>query len=90
MDQLHKCFENKHYPNLKEYVSQFGNINRDGSLCQYAMPGVDLEHWREISFQEYAATTRPEALILIDFINTHHRLPNWIRPFWIKSDYSAR
>ena len=78
MSQLFKCFENKHYPNLKEYVSQFGNIDLYGHLTQYCS-GVNPEHWVEISFAEFAGcVTRPEAFILIDFINTHKRLPNWI------------
>jgi hypothetical protein len=90
MNQLHKCFQNKHYPNLKEYISQFGNVNKSGSLCQYALPGVSLDHWEEISFAEFTTEAAPEALILIDFIYTHQRLPNWIRPFWVKLDYSCK
>jgi len=78
MNQLHKCFQNKHYPNLKEYISQFGNINKYGGLCAYAIPGVHPDHWEEISFAEYAAVATPEALFLIDFINNHKRLPNFI------------
>ena len=78
MNQLHKCFQNKHYPNLKEYVSEFGNINKGGSLCSYALPGANLDHWEEISFAEFAAAAAPEALVLIDFINAHKRLPNFI------------
>ncbi len=78
MSQLFKCFENIHYPNIKEYVSQFGNIETSGYLCSYALPGVDPKHWREISFSEFAGRARPEALVLIEFINTHKRLPNFI------------
>ncbi len=89
-EQLYKYFANKHYPNIKEYVSQFGNINLDGGLCRYALPGVHPEHWEEISSQEFAVRARPEALILIEFINVHKRLPNWILPFWIKLDYSRK
>lgn len=79
MSVLFKCFENKHYPNIKEYVSQFGNINRDGLLYRYCSPGIDLSHWREISFQEFIVSARPEAIDLINFISLHKRLPNYIR-----------
>jgi len=81
MNQLFKCYENIHNPNNKEYVSQFGNIDKYGHLTQYCS-GVHFEHWREISFAEFAGSvTRPEALILIEFINVHKRLPNWIKPY---------
>jgi len=78
MDQLHKCFENKYNPNIKEYVSQFGNVDRSGRVCRYSLPGVHVNHWREISFQEFAAVASPEALVIIEFINKHKRLPNFI------------
>jgi hypothetical protein len=78
MEQLYKCYENIHNTNLKEYVSQFGNINKDGHLVQYCR-GVHSEHWRQVSFQEFAGEARPEALVLIEFITHHKRLPNWIR-----------
>jgi hypothetical protein len=90
MEQLYKCFQNKHYPNLKEYISKFGNIEKSGYLIRYALPGVSMEHWEEISFAEFAGEAAPEALVLIEFINTHKRLPNWILPFWIKLDYSVK
>jgi hypothetical protein len=76
MDQLFKYFENTHHPNLKEYVSQFGNIDGFGHLTRYCK-GVHSEHWRRISVEEFEATASPEALILIQFINFHKRLPNW-------------
>jgi len=77
-EQLHKAFANKHYPHLKEYVSKFGNIRQSGGLVSYALPGVHPDHWYEIPFSEFAATAYPEALIVIEFINRHKRLPNFI------------
>ncbi len=75
MDQLHKCFENKHAPNIKVYISPFGNIERSGFLVYYGKPGVNLTYWDEISFQQFAEVAYPEALSLIDFIIKHKRLP---------------
>lgn len=77
-EQLYKCFANKHYPNIKEYVSQFGNIHTSGHIILYALPGVHPDHWIEIPFSEFAAIAYPEALVIIDFINNHKRLPNFI------------
>ena len=82
MDQLNKAYANKHYPNIKEYVSTFGNIDRCGHVCEYAAPGVHLDHWVEIPFSEFAAVAAPEALVIIEFIKTHNRLPNFITAHW--------
>ncbi len=79
MDQLHKCFENKHAPNIKVYVSPFGDIELSGFLVYYKHPGLSLDYWTEISFQEYAGSAYPEALALIDFIIKHKRLPNYCK-----------
>jgi len=78
MNILHKCFANKHYPNIKEYISPFGNISLSGYVHTYTHAGVHTEHWVEISFAEFAASAAPEAIVLIDFINTHKRLPNFL------------
>jgi len=77
-EQLNKAFANNHYPYLREYVSVFGNIGQSGGLEHYALPGVHPKHWHEIPFSEFAANAFPEALIVIEFINKHKRLPNFI------------
>lgn len=77
-EQLNKAFANKHYPNLKEYVSKFGNIRLTGGLVSYALPGVHPDHWYEITLAEFISSAYPEALIVIEFINKHNRLPNFI------------
>jgi hypothetical protein len=77
MDQLHKCFENNHAPNIKIYVSPFGDIERGGYLVSYKNPGIDPLYWTEIPFQKFVGEASPEAIVLINFINTHKRLPNF-------------
>lgn len=77
MNQLHRCYENKHAPGHRIYVSQFGNINKDGFFVYYELPSVDLRYWQEIPFEEFAKTARSEAIFLIDFIIKNKKLPNY-------------
>lgn len=90
-EQLNKAFANNHYPHVHMYVSRFGNIRQTGGLEHYALPGVHPEHWHEITFSEFVASAYPETLIVIDFINKHKRLPNFIAahlPYQYHKDYA--
>lgn len=77
INQLFRCYENRHSSNHRLYVSQFGNINCDGFFIYYTLPGVDPTYWKEISYQDFAKSARAEAISLIEFIIENKRLPNW-------------
>lgn len=76
LNQIHRCYENKHASGHRLFVSQFGNVTKDGFFAYYEM-GVDPTYWKEISLEDFAKSARPEAMGLIEFIKTHHRLPNY-------------
>lgn len=77
LNQIHRCYENKHASGHKVFVSQFGNITKDGFFAYYEL-GLDLTYWKEITIEEFSKEARPEAMVLIDFVKKHQRLPNYI------------
>jgi len=77
INQLHRCYECKHASGHRVYVSQFGNISKDGFFIYYTLPGVDSSYWQEISFEEFSKSARSEALFMIEFIERNKRLPNY-------------